>query len=585
MQQQLIPAEGAAIGIVPAAIATLEDIVGGLDARFLPVCSTLVELVETIDTVVRGLNEIQSAFASSDGGQSIEAMLDAADKLIAAPSVQAQRRSSFEHSQNIVSSLTARSADLQRVIEMLQFCVMNMKVIVAGLSDFEEFTDEMRRQLDEGLREVTQFNAANMSLLSDMDGLLLADWKLGRECFKVIPDVPDRLRAAAGSLRDQQTKLAQVAQTTNQIASRIQQRIVSALSAIQIGDIARQRLEHVVLACTIAHELSGNSNQTDDLEGAPDDNAIRFTRSHILKLVIAQLEATRVDFSHEAGQLLESLELLVPDSQRLLEFSKSDATISESGLFIGRIEDAIGQTRSLTDQLRDADQEASDILRSVTAAVDSIATRAPYVQRIGLRVGNMSINANLRCRRQEALSKPVAVIAREIKLQADCIKDSTISIGDYSDRLKTLATEISGLKGAGIDTVADALNSSLIALRGAADRTETGVAQVNVNAWALTQKIEQTAADLRESLDLLSTIDTVISDLALANEQVDHEGDITPDHPLWAIMERLKASYTMASEREVHNRFLLGALPCFALDDQKIDGDSSDDDLFDDVFL
>ena len=88
MQQQLIPAEGAAIGIVPAAIATLEDIVGGLDARFLPVCATLVELVETIDTVVRGLNEIQSAFASSDGGQSIEAMLEAADKLIAAPSVQ-----------------------------------------------------------------------------------------------------------------------------------------------------------------------------------------------------------------------------------------------------------------------------------------------------------------------------------------------------------------------------------------------------------------------------------------------------------------------------------------------------------------
>lgn len=581
MQHQVIEADGIAIGVVPAAIATLDEIVGGLDARFLPVSTTLVELVETIDTVVRGLAEIQSAFATSDGGQAIDAMLVAADKLIAAPDVQARRRLCFEDSRETVASLTSCSADLDRVIEMLQFYIMNIKIVAAGTSDFVDFADEMRSQLDNGRSEVAKFNEAITSLMSDINGLLVADGNVARECFKIIPDVPDRLRTAAGSLRDQQGKLADIAQTTGAIAARIQKRIVSALSAIQIGDIARQRIEHVVLACTSVNQMPGVN--TAGVTAA--DQATRFTRAHILKLSVAQLESIRADFSHEACQLLESLELLVPDSRKLLELSKSNATISESGLFIGRIEDAISQTRSLTDQLSDADEEASSILRSVMATVDSIATRVRHVQLVGLKVGNMSVNAHLRCRRHEAISKPVAVIAREIKVQADLIKDRTIAIGGFSDRLKALATEISGLKGAGLETVADALNNSLTALRGAAQRTEVGVSQVNVNASALTQKIEQTAADLRESLGLLSAIDTVISDLMLATEPVDADGAITPEHPLWAIMERIKASYTMASERAVHNGFLLGCLPACALDDAADDGDISDDDLFDDALF
>jgi hypothetical protein len=581
VRHQVIEGEGVAIGIIPAAIVTLDEIAGGLDARFLPVSTTLVQLVETIDTVVRGLAEIQSAFATSDGGQAIDAMLVAADKLVAAPTVQAQRRLCFEDARGTVAALTSCSADLDRVIEMLQFYIMNIKIVAAGTSDFVDFADEMRSQLDNGRSEVAQFNEAISSLLSNINGLLVADGNVAKECFKIIPDVPDRLRAAASSLRDQQGKLADVAHTTGDIAARIQQRIVAALSAIQIGDIARQRIEHVVLACTIADELSVASNSDDTVF----DQATRFTRAHIFKLSVAQLESIRSDFSHEACQLLECLELLVPDSRKLLEFSKSNATISESGLFIGKIEDAISQTRSLTDQLSDADDEASSILRSVMATVDSIATRVRHVQLVGLKVGNMSVNAHLRCRRHEAISKPVAVIAREIKVQADLIKDRTVAIGGFSERLKELATEISGLKGAGLETVADALNNSLTALRGAAQRTDVGVSQVNVNASALTEKIEQTAADLRESLGLLSQIDTVISDLTLATEPVEPDCAITPEHPLWAIMDRLKDSYTMASERAVHNRFLLGSLPGCALDDAAGEGDVSDDDLFDDALF
>jgi uncharacterized phage infection (PIP) family protein YhgE len=585
MRHQVIIGEGAAIGIIPAAIATLDEIVGSLDARFLPVSATLVALVETIETVVSGLTEIQSAFASSNGGQAIDAMLEAADKLVAAPSVQSRRRTCFEDSRETVASLTSCSADLDRVIAMLQFYIMNIKIVAAGSSDFVDFADEMRSQLDNGRREVTQFNAAITSLLSDINGLLIADGNVAKECFKIIPDVPDRLRSAAGSLRDQQDKLADIAQTTGAIASRIQQRIVAALSAIQIGDIARQRIEHVVLACTIANDLSNGKEGADDCAGMPDDKATRFARAHILKLSVAQLEAIRADFSHEAGQLLESLELLVPDSRRLLEFSKNNTTISESGQFISKIEEAIGQTRSLTDQLRNADEDASCILRSVMATVESIATRVRHVQLVGLKVGNMSVNAHLRCRRNEALSKPVAVIAREIKVQADLIKDRTVAIGGFSEQLKALAIEISGLKGAGLDTVADALNSSLTALRSAAERTESGVGQVNVNASAVTRTIEQTAADLRESLGLVSAIDTVIGDLTLASEPLGPDGEITAEHPLWAIMEQLKASYTMASERAVHNRFLLGGLPGCAIDDSASDGDLSDDDLFDDALF
>jgi hypothetical protein len=110
--------------------------------------------------------------------------------------------------------------------------------------------------------------------------------------------VPDRLIRDAGALATHQDGLAAMARTTGEIAASIQAKVATVLGAIQIGDIARQRLEHVLAGCEMldAH-----------LEGrAPTTAAEEAACHHLLALLHAQLEETAVDFRRETLVLVDS---------------------------------------------------------------------------------------------------------------------------------------------------------------------------------------------------------------------------------------------------------------------------------------
>jgi hypothetical protein len=101
----------------------------------------------------------------------------------------------------------------------------------------------------------------------------------------------------AGALAAHQDGLAAMARTTGEIAASIQAKVATVLGAIQIGDIARQRLEHVLAGCEMldAH-----------LEGrAPTTAAEEAACHHLLALLHAQLEETAVDFRRETLVLVD----------------------------------------------------------------------------------------------------------------------------------------------------------------------------------------------------------------------------------------------------------------------------------------
>lgn len=533
-------------GIAQSAIGTLLGMAGELDARFLPVGEALLKLVETVDSVVQGLAAMRTAFSDGQADVAIADLTEATRCLIEAPGIQARRRACLAELGGKVTALSSLSADLDRVLYVLQFYSLNIKIAAGGDAEFVDFADEMNSQLATGREQLAGFAATVGQLLDQLAGMSGVDRKLAVECHKLIPAVPDQLAGAAGELRVQQQRVIAVVDMAEQIAGAIRTRIAQALGAIQIGDSARQRIEHIAFACELMASLAANGTSAD-----------REALGHMAALCVAQLDAIGSEFTAEARKLLQTLESLLPDTRRLLESTRNEQSVMSSNVLIARLEAGIGDSAELTSQLQQANADVAALLEFVVATIDGLGTRVERVRDLGIEVGYMSVNANLRCRRDQAISQPVAVIAREIKAHSRLIDEVSGNFVSVSTALVELSGQISGNNDSGSFDVRAALSSSLVRLSEVSERTGEGMVKVTVDCDGIADRLESTAHDLRESIVVAEGLERVCADLRMLAEPVEAGAALGEAHPLPAMLERLHAAYTMVQERTVHSRFVL----------------------------
>lgn len=568
MRHEFVEQNAGTVSVAQAAVGGLNAVSTQLDACFLPVGEALLVLVETVDSVVRGLAEVRSAFADSTTDQAIDELARAAVCLLDTPALQARRRDCFADLRTRVGTLNVLSADLDRVLHMLQFYSLNVKIAAGGAAEFVDFADEMRKQLGEGRTQLAHFGTTVGHLVRELDTMLTIDKQLSGECDKLIPSVPDRLAAAAESLRHQRKRVADVVAAGETTARKIKARIAEALGAIQIGDSARQRIEHVAFACEQFEQAATLA-----------DPVRHEVESRLAALCVAQLEAIGSDFTGEARTLLGSLEKLLPDTRHLLNSIRNEDSITESAALVETLGGGIADCATLTGHLQQANAEVAAILGSVVSTITDLSNRVEHVRDLGIEVGYMSVNANLRCRREQAISQPVSVIAREIKAHSRIIDELSCAFVDVSDDLRGVSGRMSDAGMSDSFDVEAALTSSHDALHQAALRSQHGVQQVGLDCDGLVERLVVTIDNLQESLGIMARLDAIRHDLAPLAMRFRPGALADPDHPLHPILHRIHARYTMAQERAVHARLTPdGALP--GPKTGEIVNDDTDDGLF-----
>ncbi len=530
--------------VAQAAIGELMGIASNLDRSFLPVGEALLTLIEAVDAVEHGLGDVRAAFADGMADIAAADLTQASAWLVETPALQERRRGCLGELGASVSSLSGLSRDLDRVLHVLQFYSLNIKVAAAGAGEFVDFADEMNRQLGQGREELKAFGATVDQLVRQLASMSSVDQKLLAECRKLIPAVPDLLADAAAKLTGHQRQIIALVDTAEKVAQAIRSHIGQALGAIQISDSARQRIEHVAFACEMIADISD--------EASPEQ---REARGHIAALCVAQLGAIEQDFTAEARKLLGTLGDLLPDATRLLESIRQEQSIQSSHALIASLEGGIAESVALTSHLKQANADLDSILASVVATIEGLSARVERVRDLGIEVGYMSVNANLRCRRVPAISQPVAVIAREIKSHSrfiDALSDDFIAM---AGSLASISDRISGMENAGGSDVSEMLSSSLASLSGIAVRTGKGLGKVTVDCDGIVARLSETTRNLRESIAVVERLRTVGSELSAITAPMIFDARDLSRHPLPAMLERLRAVYSMAQERAVHARF------------------------------
>ncbi|MBP8232982.1 MAG: hypothetical protein KAY22_11810 [Rhizorhabdus sp.] len=576
MQHQVLSIEQPWPGQVFASQDELSRIVTSLDARFLQVGTTLAAAVEAIDKVVASLNIVGTVFQSGDAAAAVDNLTSAARRLFDVSAQVSDRASEVSLIRSASSTLRKYVDEVQRTLEVLQIYSMNVKIAASGAPDFVEFADVMRQQLTDGKIEADGFGIKLEQLEASLAGMERTDRLLASECARVVPQVPERLLQDASDLREHQAQLAKLAESTGQMARSIQGNVAAVLGAIQIGDIARQRLEHVLTGCTLLDAFLAGP------EGAADIGAQ--TRHHVLAMLVAQLVDTACDFRRETEVVIGSLRALGPQAGRLLALKDHGGNGEDGQIFLRRLETGIADAAAMLAQLHCADRQADETLKIIIATVADLSTRVVAIRDLRLDVQQMAINIGLRCRRVESIGRAVTVISNEIRGYSEKLDATIGGITKSADELNMISLRMRDRSNAAGAGAGDELTRSLDAIREGARRTEQAMKSATTEANGILGMLRQTTDELEAGLDLGGIIEGIATTLA---DEVGSGAPLPPDvdHPARLVLDEIARTYTMASERRIHDQFRIGE-PIALAAAATMGGDDGDDDaLFDDALF
>ena len=522
--------------------------------------------------MIAALDGITTALDAGMAADAVGSLEATARQLAALPEAQGARAARLATVGAAAQAVNAHVMDMHEVLRVLRIYGTNIKIAAAGEPDFVGFVDGMGERLGLGEQHLDAFLAKLKELLAGVGGVQQAERLLAAECARVVPAVPLRLVADAADLRAHGARQADMARGVAGIARDMQQRIAIVLGALQIGDITRQRLEHVVAALEM---LAAR----DRAEGAnPVIEAI--ARDHIHRLLAAQLQASGADFEREAALLLDSLTAMGPDTARLLQMIEAESD-GDGRTFLQRLEQGIAEVDSVTAQLHAASEQSQTMAAIIATTVEELTARLGKLRRIRLDVQHMATNTRLLGRRFGTLGKAVSVIAVEIDVYAG-------RLGSAMDGLSVPVATLSAASGdirdafgdTGNDDAGQALATALATIRRGCQRSEQGVSKGGDDARQFVEALQIACDDLSRELAVAGVMDEVAEALFPSAEPVD-----VPDEATDAVRDALTtiaALYTMASERAVHAAFLLPGMdaapppPAIA---------ATDDDLFDDAFF
>lgn len=553
---------------------TLAALASGLDARFVDAGGALAQAYQIVETLVKSLEGVTSALDREAAEAAVQDMRAIAERLTGLPAMQVRRRTALTIIGGSGEALRAPMAQFHRTLRFLRICGLNIKVAAAGAAEFSGFADTMFEKIDVAEEQMSSFGQEIDGLASGISGALEAEKLLADECTRVIPEVPLRLDRDALALQDHQIRLAELAAKIAQIARDIRAKLATALGALQIGDITRQRLEHVVAGLATLDAIG-----REDAGIAQGD--LQVIEGHTLALLAAQAADAVEDFRSQARILAQNLRAIGPQTAALLALKDGDGAQGEGegDNVLHVLERSIEEVRNVTGRLQEADALSDRLGTATSATAESLGRRIAAVQRVKNDVQQMAWNTDLRCRRMGSEGQGLAMIATEIRNFSNHLEMLTNGIsGTFQQLVDAAAMMRAQMEETGKVDAGRALTASLDCVRDGGQRMREGMSGLDRDASTVGDILRQTTENVDCDAEIGDALCEAVSHLAAAAG----EAQPLPEEPpaaLGAILGTVFASYTMASEREVHKRF---ALPNDAAEApaQVVEDDDDDDGLF-----
>jgi hypothetical protein len=529
----------------------LGEALAQIEQRFLDGGTVLVAVLDVFGGLLTSLGGISDALREDEAAEATEELLSTAALIAALPAQQQEMKERFALIGNYGEDLSGEVVAMEDTLRYLRTFAVTAKITGAGIADFAGFAEEIVERILFASQEVKSFGeriGALQGLIhharTSSDGLTRHD--------HAIPAIVEDLGRNANAIQTQRDALAQLAAQVTGLAMKVQGRLASTLSSLQIGDVTRQRLEHCQTALDVAEEhLAASAAQ--GLLAADKERVILL----VTQLVHDQLVAMSEEFRAECETIIRNIGAFSNDVTVLMDLQNSMLPpVGEAAnrSAMGLVRESLETARSLVGGIEQSAGEAQRLSASVGGMVKELVESVETIQIVRTDIQYMALNTNLRCSKLGEESRAINVVTNELRAFSARLDDVTDRALGHLRLLDEQAASLSraetGVGGEGAPDLVARIEIALAHVTQAGEALDGKLDDLRDKGQEIAIKVAKATA----GLDFHRELTVILGDcVTLAAEAIVAEPSCDGLEPvLSGIAAEIFRTYTMKSERDIH---------------------------------
>ncbi|MDO9710934.1 methyl-accepting chemotaxis protein [Paracraurococcus lichenis] len=475
-----------------------------------------------------------------------------------------ERQQTIRRLESLVTNVRQHASQMANTIRTIGILAINARISAAGRgvinTEFAVFTNEVFRIFEASRSSLEGFgrDLAGFSSLV-LESAASQSARTGPEAGAV-DSIPRTLGDDAAAISQRCAAGAVTSQAIRQRSTLVQEKVSSAVMALQIGDTTRQRVEHVAEAMEATQGLL--SGPVPPVEVAPAQRGMVLALAG--RLEVALLNEAADDFEAESRRVSQALRGLAADAEDICRIGAGalGAAGEDVSLFLGKIEASVGEAAELLQHFQTAYEDSETLAASVAQAVAKLVAQIRTVSVLEAELRLMGLNMVLKSNRLGDAGRVFRVVAQELRACADQTTVSAADIRDGLTEMERAAAALAPSAGAanpGIAEVARTLKHSMASLAATTGAVTSMLTELRLDSEALGEALSE-AAERIEGTGIAAVMrQTAARTGVLAAGPMPHGEELEEIRNILTLT--LPAKYTMASERETHRRLLGGAAP------------------------
>lgn len=539
-----------------ALVERMETARARIEERFLEGGAALLSVLDVLNKLVGSLDQLTGSLDEETANATMAELQQTVGRLSELSRIEAARQAGFVDISGAERNLRPHVSSMIETMRYLRTFAVTAKITGAGIDDFAGFAEEILERIHAGTKQVNDFGDKLHHLGSGLGSVMERGRGTIERYEETIPGIVSDLATGGTEISAQRKILADRAARVRQIASGIQGKLASTLSAMQIGDITRQRIEHCQDALALLDSYLGQ--EASGLSAADREQL----SSIVTNLVALQLSQTIDDFDRDTMKIVETVASFRSDLAKIDDLRRQMGD-AEGDNAMRRLEASVGVARKAVREVEAVACEAGELSRSTAATVHQLIDGIGVIQLVRTDIHYMALNTNLRCGKIGEHGKALNVVTAELRNFAGNLDETADKV---LAELKTLEKASEKLQSSQDDSgealLDDRLARAMEKISEVGDRMAAQTEVLGEQSRGATEQMNASLSRLDFKAELGEVLRACAEDIAGEVARAgasEPSGDLEP--ALTDLGGRIAKLYTMVSERELHAAVLGTAAP------------------------
>jgi methyl-accepting chemotaxis protein len=581
--------------VLSPAIETLRRMAGTTEDEFLQIGSEMQSFYQRSTDISLLSNQLVDV-VSGDAVQSLTGRLQQMMADMEAYLAEARTRSSdscstLEQVQGLLEKLSEPLDGFQKMNKALRMLSISTKIESARLGEMGAGFVNLAMDVEKLSHQVNDKSAAILAHRRLLATLIDSNLSTVRSSeFAQDAEVASSLSSAVSSLQELVSvneRCTQFGATVSTISSEVSDNISEVVSSMQMHDMTRQQVEHIVEAL---ERLSGDLSVSEAATVDEERRQVLIVESgDVCELQEAQLRFASAELYTAVCAIVDNLRDVANKQSMMAHETRSVAGVADSSgtSFVDVMSEGMTAITGALASCASADQDMCDTMKKVAQTIGEIATFVTDIEMIGSEIDLIALNAQVKAAHTGPDGAALGVLAEAIKRLSDEAVRHTDSVAETLKNINT-STEHLTLDA---ESEEEHLISRVTSMREEVAEILRSLAAMNSELFTILSELSDRVASLTDDVEkATSGIDVherskVMSDGVLDSlEQIVSQARriVPASSEFKQNLRHMEERYTMESERHIHEALARKRSGQAAVIEQNVVKAGSDDSEFGD---